>query len=310
MKKWKGNRKSAPTGRPVAGLYQRLVSRRQGYPFPVPPSEAGLPTYLYVPDVYATARARLAATLREQRTISPPRSIGPPPDRRGATMDKTPPSVRRAMRQMGIAIAIKEDTREPSSTAVEPIVQIATTSSAVNAMQTSQVMPKTRGVYFGELDMVPWDCNLDPPPRVCFFCWSRDHEWRDCQWVVEACCLNCGRRGVWISSCPRCKNRWLELQGAATQVGSRLWKLAGQERMLHQRLASISRRTLRSNSAPSRETASQVNEPLAIDLPRDVRSPMRERSNDLAQAIRLAELLASMTPETIRLYQELNTNQP
>lgn len=164
---------------------------------------------------------------------------------------------------------------------------------------------KTQGVYFGDLDVIPWKHDLDPPPHACFFCCGRDHGCRDCLWPVEPCCLNCGRWGVSVASCPRRKNRWFGVQGETTRMGSRPWSLAREERRLQQQLTKVARRTGRSVPAPSRASTPPV-EPQGNPPARYALFPMREPPRDLPQAIRLAELLAGMSPEALRLYRELN----
>ena len=86
-----------------------------------------------------------------------------------------------------------------------------TRSTGREAPRTSTPIPTsapqlhTTGIMFGGLAPVPHDPELDPPARCCFRCWSNQHPWPRCpqpgQWQF---CKNCGRRGLTISSCPRC----------------------------------------------------------------------------------------------------------
>lgn len=61
------------------------------------------------------------------------------------------------------------------------------------------------GVMFGNLIPIPTDPKVDPPFRACFNCWSMDHRQERCPRPEErGRCLNCGRRGVTMTTCPRC----------------------------------------------------------------------------------------------------------
>ena len=57
------------------------------------------------------------------------------------------------------------------------------------------------------LDPVTTDPEVDPPFNVCFNCRQTGHTRRDCKnnEVIKIMCYNCGREGVTLLSCPRCK---------------------------------------------------------------------------------------------------------
>ena len=70
---------------------------------------------------------------------------------------------------------------------------------------------KSQGVIFGDLDPIPIDPNIDPPPYHCFNCWRRGHRFHDCQRPRSSIlCHNCGRRGVKVKDCPRCSRGHLK----------------------------------------------------------------------------------------------------
>lgn len=74
--------------------------------------------------------------------------------------------------------------------------------------------PRTTGVLFGGLRIIPTHPCLDPPPRACFSCWQRGHKSRNCPRPTSVpLCRNCGRRGVEVTECPRCRERCADYLG-------------------------------------------------------------------------------------------------
>ena len=63
---------------------------------------------------------------------------------------------------------------------------------------------------FENLNPIPIDYNLDPPPYACFNCWKRTgHNRENCDLPKIICCHNCGRYGVYMEDCPRCKDEYI-----------------------------------------------------------------------------------------------------
>ncbi|CAB0032850.1 unnamed protein product [Trichogramma brassicae] len=73
---------------------------------------------------------------------------------------------------------------------------------------------KRIGTLFGNLEPIPTNPRIDPPPRVCYNCWQPGHPKRSCpRPCVARFCANCGRRDEDVETCPRCCQRhklWLE----------------------------------------------------------------------------------------------------
>lgn len=69
----------------------------------------------------------------------------------------------------------------------------------------SQFPLKRRGTLAGELQPIPINPLIDPPPITCFNCWQEGHRVRQCpRPVTRSYCRNCGRSGVEERTCPRC----------------------------------------------------------------------------------------------------------
>ena len=65
---------------------------------------------------------------------------------------------------------------------------------------------KTRGIMFGRLVPIPTDPVVDPPPKVCYNCWQGGHPLLKCpRRATRYFCNNCGRSGVAVYACPRCR---------------------------------------------------------------------------------------------------------
>ena len=65
---------------------------------------------------------------------------------------------------------------------------------------------RTMGVRFGDLAPIPTVRRVDPEPYHCFNCWQRGHDaLQSARPQVMPFCHNCGRRGVNIADCPRCR---------------------------------------------------------------------------------------------------------
>ncbi|XP_043460842.1 uncharacterized protein LOC122497661 [Leptopilina heterotoma] len=71
---------------------------------------------------------------------------------------------------------------------------------------TREALPrKTTGVMFDDIESIPTDPTVDPPPRVCQNCWRKGHYRAKCpKEVTEASCENCGRKFETVATCPRC----------------------------------------------------------------------------------------------------------
>ena len=66
---------------------------------------------------------------------------------------------------------------------------------------------RLRGAQFGELNRIPQDPRIDPPPRKCFRCWEGNHSQRRCprrEDIPDNFCYNCGRQGRSMVTCERC----------------------------------------------------------------------------------------------------------
>lgn len=50
---------------------------------------------------------------------------------------------------------------------------------------------KLTGVRFGELNAIPTDTAVDPPPYTCFNCWGKDHILHHCPEPKQVFCNNC-----------------------------------------------------------------------------------------------------------------------
>ncbi|KAJ8683402.1 hypothetical protein QAD02_019194 [Eretmocerus hayati] len=82
---------------------------------------------------------------------------------------------------------------------------------------------KTWGVIFKDLDPIPTDPTIDPPPKTCYNCWQKGHSQRTCpRPKVGRFCNNCGRRNVEINTCPRCKRRNAEYLSEFRKTGKTL----------------------------------------------------------------------------------------
>uniref|UniRef100_A0ABD2VS84 CCHC-type domain-containing protein n=1 Tax=Trichogramma kaykai TaxID=54128 RepID=A0ABD2VS84_9HYME len=64
---------------------------------------------------------------------------------------------------------------------------------------------KLRGVQFSGLTPIDTDPTLNPPPFVCFNCWGKGQNKSWCREARRRFCSNCGRKGVDLTDCPRCK---------------------------------------------------------------------------------------------------------
>lgn len=209
-------------------------------------------------------------------------------------------------------------TAEPVAVlAEEPRRRSTGVADARSPSERAGMAPTTRksqGVYFGGLTPVDWDPRLDAPTRACFFCWSTVHGRRDCRREPRLCCLNCGRRGVRVQDCPRCKNPWFDLRGERRTPGSRPWALAQEEAKLVSRLArnrqpTDERRDQTPQPGPStRDTGTVVPVIVATGSPAPGVAPASHesagRSSTLDTDIRLAELITKMTPEMFQAWNE------
>lgn len=64
---------------------------------------------------------------------------------------------------------------------------------------------KTTGTLFNDLESIPTDPTIDPPPRACYNCWRKGHNRSKCpKPITESHCENCGRKFETIATCPRC----------------------------------------------------------------------------------------------------------
>lgn len=69
---------------------------------------------------------------------------------------------------------------------------------------------QAKGRIFKDIDPVPFDRNKDVPYGVCFNCWKCDHQQSNCpKPTLDDHCQNCGRIGVKVSNCPRCRRAYL-----------------------------------------------------------------------------------------------------
>lgn len=76
---------------------------------------------------------------------------------------------------------------------------------AVNKKGKKPFPIKRTGAICGNLDPIPTDPRIDPPPHHCFNCWQKGHNRSQCpRPVADRYCLNCGRRGEDLTTCPRC----------------------------------------------------------------------------------------------------------
>lgn len=68
---------------------------------------------------------------------------------------------------------------------------------------------KRKGIFFSNLTEIPTNPVLDPPPYACYNCWQRGHVDKVCPRLrVRIYCSNCGRTGVKVMACPRCKDKY------------------------------------------------------------------------------------------------------
>ncbi|XP_043476689.1 caldesmon-like [Leptopilina heterotoma] len=81
-----------------------------------------------------------------------------------------------------------------------------TSSQKLGARPEESVLkPKTRGIVFGGLKLIPTDRSIDPPPYSCFNCWRGGHNAENCRQSKRYdYCWNCGRRYTTVEICPRC----------------------------------------------------------------------------------------------------------
>ncbi|OXU17618.1 hypothetical protein TSAR_015405, partial [Trichomalopsis sarcophagae] len=106
------------------------------------------------------------------RQLSPPRSITSPPGstRRRTNQEKIPWDDFRSERKR----RVEED----------------------RATTRSQFPIKRRGTLVGDLQPVPINPLVDPPPFSCFNCWQEGHRMRQCpRPVTRSYCRNCGKNG-------------------------------------------------------------------------------------------------------------------
>lgn len=71
---------------------------------------------------------------------------------------------------------------------------------------------RTSGILFGNLRPVPFEEGIDPPARACFNCHEQGHNRSKCPYDVIPgdFCHNCGRLEVLMSTCPRCKDGYVD----------------------------------------------------------------------------------------------------
>uniref|UniRef100_A0ABD2X655 CCHC-type domain-containing protein n=1 Tax=Trichogramma kaykai TaxID=54128 RepID=A0ABD2X655_9HYME len=73
---------------------------------------------------------------------------------------------------------------------------------------------KIVGCYFGSLVLVPWTEGVDPEIGACFKCHRMGHVHAECTVPVDVpFCKNCGRKGVTVCRCPRCRLAWKRQKG-------------------------------------------------------------------------------------------------
>ncbi|XP_058803678.1 uncharacterized protein LOC131671337 [Phymastichus coffea] len=69
---------------------------------------------------------------------------------------------------------------------------------------------QAKGRIFKDIDPVPFDRKIDVPFGVCFNCWQYTHQQANCpKPTLDDHCQNCGRIGVQVSTCPRCRRAYL-----------------------------------------------------------------------------------------------------
>ncbi|XP_043464643.1 uncharacterized protein LOC122500028 [Leptopilina heterotoma] len=86
---------------------------------------------------------------------------------------------------------------------------------------------KTTGTLFNDLESIPTDPTIDPPPRVCNNCWRKGHNRSKCpKPVTEAHCENCGRKYQTVATCPRCAKGYRKFLLAQAQGNSNKEKLS------------------------------------------------------------------------------------
>lgn len=118
---------------------------------------------------------------------------------------------------------------------------------------------KRNGAYFGDLEPVRSDPDLDPPPYACFLCWGLDHGRKECNARPQLCCLNCGRWGTRVASCPRCRNGWFDRSQERNTPGTREWALVREERKLLFRIKEEDqRRSLAKQESAAREVVAKA----------------------------------------------------
>ncbi|XP_031777960.1 vicilin Car i 2.0101-like [Nasonia vitripennis] len=132
------------------------------------------------------------------RQPSPPRSITPPPGptRRRTNQEQIPWDDFRSERER----RVEED----------------------RATTRSQFPIKRRGTWAGDLQPVPNNPLIDPPPFACFNCWQEGHCVKQGpRPVTRSYCRNCGRNGVDERTCPRCSQLYEAHQAELRERRSR-----------------------------------------------------------------------------------------
>ncbi|XP_043463749.1 uncharacterized protein LOC122499445 [Leptopilina heterotoma] len=113
----------------------------------------------------------------------------------------------------------------------------------------------TRGVMFGDLKRIPTDPRVDPPPNSCISCWEKGHERSKCPNPYKGYCRNCGRRGVTLTTCPRCSE--IHIAKMLKKFGKRNYELFRDGRMKKvQKKRSLSIHAEATTSTASVPTAS------------------------------------------------------
>ncbi|KAL7292814.1 hypothetical protein TKK_0005409 [Trichogramma kaykai] len=130
------------------------------------------------------------------------------PSRRQWTVDDYEPLVLRPRpRSPGLLGPQDLYRRQPTETQglrSKSSSRLAPTHAPVTAPRSALPI-KFRGVQFGGLTPIVTDPTLDPPPFACFNCWGEGHNKSWCREPRRRFCSNCGRRGVDLIDCPRCK---------------------------------------------------------------------------------------------------------
>ncbi|XP_031779874.1 PR domain zinc finger protein 2-like [Nasonia vitripennis] len=103
------------------------------------------------------------------------------------------------------------DAREGTTTPKKDPVCSTPEDTVRERKRGLQLKVKLSGLRYSGLKPIPTDPELDPPPYSCFNCWGRGHTVFNCPEPRHGkICLNCGRFGEDLNSCPRCRDRHAE----------------------------------------------------------------------------------------------------